>query len=173
VTATATDADLPDDQLTFSILSGPDGLTIDSATGEIVWTPTEAQGPGIFSVTVGVSDSDGNASDTTFNINVGEVNAPPVLAPIADQAINAGESVSFTATATDPDLPANTLTFSLGANAPAGATIDASTGEFLLTTNTADPDATFAFDVIVTDDGGLSDSQTVTIVVAAIQRAGV
>ena len=168
VTATANDADLPDDQLTFSIIDGPDGLVIGSATGEIAFTPTEAQGPDVYSVTVGVSDSDGNTSATTFEVQVGEVNLPPVLAPIAEQRVTVGQSVGFTATATDPDLPANALTFSLGANAPAGATIDPSTGEFSLATNAADPEATLEFDVIVTDEGGLSDSQTVTIVVSQI-----
>ena len=49
VTATATDADLPNDTLTWSVTDGPDGLEIDPTTGEITWTPTEAQGPGQFS----------------------------------------------------------------------------------------------------------------------------
>ena len=44
------------------------------------------------------------------------------------------DPLTFTATATDADLPANTLTFSLDAGAPAGGmTIDASTGVFTWT----------------------------------------
>ena len=38
--------------------------------------------------------------------------------------------MTFTATATDADVPANVLTFSLEAGAPAGATINGSTGAF-------------------------------------------
>ena len=167
VTATATGDGLSD-QLTFSIVDGPGGLTIDDSTGEITFTPTEAQGPSVFTVVVGVSNADGLTDQTSFDINVGEVNLAPVLAPIAEQMITAGESVTFTATATDSDLPANSLTFSLDQSAPSEATIDAVTGEFSLATDPADTDATFEFDVIVTDEAGLTDSQTVAIVVTAI-----
>ena len=42
--------------------------------------------------------------------------------------------LAFTATATDADLPANTLTFSLGSTgARGGMTIDANTGAFTWT----------------------------------------
>src|SRR5204863_479527 len=54
--ATATD---PDPQtLTFSLDPGaPAGAGIDPVTGAFTWTPTEAQGPGTFAVTVRVTDS--------------------------------------------------------------------------------------------------------------------
>ena len=41
--------------------------------------------------------------------------------PIGNQTVNEGSTLTFTATATDADLPANTLTFSLDAASPAGA----------------------------------------------------
>ena len=42
-----------------------------------------------------------------------EVNVAPVLGTIGDQNVNEGSALGFTATATDADVPANTLTFSL------------------------------------------------------------
>jgi len=43
-TATATDADLPDDGLTFSLVGAPEGAAIDAETGVFTWTPSEEQG---------------------------------------------------------------------------------------------------------------------------------
>ena len=115
-TATATDADLPANTLTFSPgrRATDAGMTIDPDTGVFTWTPTEAQGPGVYTVTVTVTD-DGFTTDTeTITITVGEVNVAPVLDPIGDQSVDELVELTFTATATDADLPANTLTFSPG-----------------------------------------------------------
>src|SRR5205807_5665924 len=59
----------------------------------------------------------------------------------------------FPSTATDHDLPANTLTFSL-VGAPAGASIDAATGVFTWTPSEAQGPGSYSFQVRVTDDGG-------------------
>ena len=68
----------------------------------------------------------------TITITVDEVNVAPVLAAIGDQSVDEGCELTFTATATDADLPANTLTFSLDAGAPAGACDRRATGVFTL-----------------------------------------
>src|SRR3989440_8969965 len=44
VSASATDADLPANTLTFALVSAPTGMTINPASGVISWTPSEAQG---------------------------------------------------------------------------------------------------------------------------------
>ena len=54
--ATATDADLPSNSLTFALVSGPAGLTV-AANGDLAWTPTEAQGPSTNVVTLRVTDN--------------------------------------------------------------------------------------------------------------------
>lgn len=77
-------------------------------------------------------------------------NSPPALEPIPEQSVDEGSQLTFTATATDPDSPAQTLTFSL-VDAPAGATIDPVTGEFAWTPD--DGPATVTFGVRVTDSG--------------------
>jgi hypothetical protein len=80
-----------------------------------------------------------------------------------------GSPVTFTATATDPD-EGDTLTFSLGATAPAGASIDSATGVFTWTPTAA---GTLTFEVTVTDAGGLTDTKQVTVDVSALALAGV
>ncbi len=53
----------------------------------------------------------------------------PELSTVTNVVINPGQTANFTATATDADAPAEWLTFSL-ASAPAGASINPSTGLF-------------------------------------------
>src|SRR5439155_25314816 len=48
-------------------------------------------------------------------------NRYPVLEPIPDATVFIGHSLAFTAHATDPDPPPQTLAFSLDADAPTGA----------------------------------------------------
>src|SRR5207237_8421003 len=57
VTNTASDTDLPANSLTFSLLSGPTGVHLDSTTGLLTWTPTESQGPSTNLITVRVTDN--------------------------------------------------------------------------------------------------------------------
>ena len=55
-TASATDADLPANTLTYSLVGAPAGASIAPSTGVFTWTPTETQGPATFNFTVRVSD---------------------------------------------------------------------------------------------------------------------
>ncbi|PYI86576.1 MAG: hypothetical protein DME26_08750, partial [Verrucomicrobia bacterium] len=73
----------------------------------------EEQGPGTNIITVHVSDNGSPPlSDTkSFAVFVNEVNSPPVLASIANKILNQGTTLTLTATATDPDVPANRLMF--------------------------------------------------------------
>src|SRR5437016_5350850 len=136
VTNTATDEDLPANTLMFSLEPGaPAGASINATNGVFTWTPTEAQGPSTNLITVRVTD---NASPPltdvrSFTIIVTEVNRPPVLTVPADQIIDELSALVVTNTATDPDLPANTLTFSLEPDAPAGTSINATNGVFTWT----------------------------------------
>ena len=59
--------------------------------------------------------------------------SPRCSAAIGNQTVAEGSPLTFTATATDADLPANTLTYSLTRRAGRGVTIDASTGVFTWT----------------------------------------
>lgn len=149
--ATATDADLPPNSLMFERVSGPPGLIV-SPTGQISWTPNETNGPGVFSVSVRVSDSQSPALTATqsFNITVNEVNAAPTLAGIADKTGDEGTSIGFAVSAIDADVPAQVLTFSLAEGAPTGATIN-SAGVFEWTPTEGQGPGTYPVTVRVSD----------------------
>jgi hypothetical protein len=169
-TATATDSDSPANTKTFSLDAGaPTGASINASTGVFTWTPTESQGGTSYNVTVRVTDNGSPAlSDfETISITVNEVNAAPVLAAIGNKSVNEGSLLTFTATATDSDSPANTKTFSLDAGAPTGASINASTGVFTWTPNASQGPATYNVTVRVTDNGSpaLSDFETISVIV--------
>ena len=83
---------------------------------------------------------------------------------IGNKSVNELVQLTFTATATDLDLPANPLTFSL-VGAPAGASIT-SGGLFSWTPTEAQGPANHTFDVCVSD-GALNDCETITVTVGS------
>lgn len=105
------------------------------------------------------------------------VNHPPQLAPLADRALHAGLRLVITNSASDPDLPANSLSFSLDPGAPPGATVDPVSGVFSWATSDANAGSTNLITVRVTDDGvpPLHDTRTFRVIVMArptVQSAG-
>ncbi len=147
--------------------AAPAGAVIDPLTGVFSWTPAESQGPGVYSVTITVTDNGtpNLSANQTFTVTVREVNRAPVLAAIADQTVRPAETFTLTFAASDPDLPANTLTFSLDA-APANASVT-SDGVFTWTPGFDLAGTTNSVVVRVTDNGApaLSGSQSFAIVV--------
>jgi hypothetical protein len=93
-------------------------------------------------------------------------NAPPVMAPIADQTLIAGQVLNLTNNASDPDVPPQTLTWSLR-SPPPGATINTNTGLIQWRPTIARSPGTNPMQVVVTDNGvpSLSDTQQFTVTV--------
>ena len=144
----------------------PVGATITTG-GQFNWCPTEAQGPGVYAVTVTVVDNVTQFADTeTIQVTVNEVNLAPVLTAIGNKTVNAGNTLAFTATATDADLPANTLTFSLDPGAPVGAAITAG-GNFTWTPTQSQAIGNYLITIRVTDNGvpALSDAKSFAVYV--------
>jgi hypothetical protein len=171
VTNIVGDVDLPRNTITFSLESAPKGVLLDPETGVLTWTPSEEQGPSTNLITVKATD-DGIPpfSDThSFTVVVKEVNAPPVLAYIADQVVLMGSELVITNFATDTDLPANHLTFSLDPGAPPDVLIDPSTGRLTWIPDVGQGPSTNQIVVRVTDDGvpPLSDSRLFKVIVLA------
>jgi len=174
-TATATDADLPAQVLTFSLVGAPEDAAIDAETGVFTWTPSEEQGPGEFTFTVKVCDDTDPTplcDEQDVTLMVTEVNAVPVLGTIADATIPELVEFIFTATATDADLPAQVLTFGL-VDAPAGAAIT-SAGVFTWMPSELQGAGVYTFTVVVCDDTDptpLCDEQDVTLTVTEVNAA--
>ncbi|MCB0195211.1 MAG: tandem-95 repeat protein, partial [Anaerolineae bacterium] len=166
VTVTATDTN----DLLFSLINEPAGSTLEDITGatnqvEFTWTPTEQQGPGVYTPTIVIEDlgAPGTTYTQSFTITVNEVNQAPVLAAIGDQSVKVNNTLSFTASSTDTDIPANALSYKL-THAPAGASINSSSGVFSWTPSQT---GTYTATVSVSDNGSptLSDSETINITV--------
>ena len=97
------------------------------------------------------------------------MNHPPTIASaLASYSILAGRTLAFTNTATDPDLPAQTLTWSLLAP-PAGAAINPSSGVFNWRPSVAQSPATNTLTIQVMDNGSpvLSATQSFNVTVRA------
>jgi hypothetical protein len=99
-------------------------------------------------------------------------NTPPTLNAIADRSVHKGFPLTFTATATDPDLPAQTLFYSIDAPVPSGATIGSGSGIFNWTPATNQATANYNVTVRVTDNGvpALSDTRTFQIAVLNLPK---
>jgi hypothetical protein len=175
LTFTATASDLDTNQtLTFSLANAPAGATIDPVTGVFAWTPTEAQGPGIYIISVRATD-DGEPPLTALKrvtITVNEVNTTPAFPVISNKTIDEGQPFSLNLAATDADLPAQSLTYSLDAN-PAGAALDAITGVFTWTPSEVQGPGTYDVTVRATDNGtpAMSDVRTFQITVREVNTA--
>ena len=173
-TATASDPDQPAQNLIFTLDPGaPAGAAI-TTNGVFTWTPTEAQGTNQYPIVVRVTDDDDSpkSSFQSVILFVAESNQPPVLAAITNRTGVPGDYINFTNSATDSDLPTNTLSYSLGAGAPAGAGIQAVSGRFEWTVPTNQPAGTNTITIIVTDNGTppRSHSRTFDVIIAAPLR---
>ncbi|MGY8689060.1 MAG: putative Ig domain-containing protein, partial [Verrucomicrobiales bacterium] len=170
LTASATDPDEPVQTLTYSLGNGaPSGASIDPSSGNFSWTPAAEQGPGDYSVAIGVTDDGAPAHTDTKSFNVSVTAIPevaPALGDIGSKSIDEGSTLTFTAIATDAD-PGQSLTYSLDDAAPSGAEIDATTGVFAWTPNEFQGPGKFNVTVRVTDDGNppQSDAETISITI--------
>ncbi|MBT7913764.1 tandem-95 repeat protein, partial [Candidatus Bathyarchaeota archaeon] len=150
----ATDSD--GDDLIYTVSGHPTGSTLE---GNIFsWTPTEGQA-GSYTLTFIVSDGRGGTDRKSGTITVERANRKPVLADIADQSVQEGQTLEFTLNATDPD--GDPLTYSVSGH-PAGSTLSGRAFTFTPTAaQTGASEVTFT----VTDDEGATDTQSVTITV--------
>ena len=167
--ADAVDTDLPEQVLAFSLVGAPTGAAIDPGTGVFSWTPAEDQ-DGDHTFTVQVSDGVTNTVES-LTLHVTEVNRAPSLSGVpADVTIPELVAYTFTATASDPDLPGNTLTLSL-VGAPAGAAISPA-GVFTWTPTEAQGPGDHVFAVRVSD-GTVNVDVPITLHVTEVSIAAI
>ena len=150
----AADYDPGSQTLTFSLDPGaPTGVHL-RPDGLFKWVPNEFQGPGIYSITVRVTDNGTpNMSATqSFQVTVNEVNSPPYFINVRDKYVKAGTLLTFQ-TGVDSDWPVNHLFFTMNPGTAQGATIDAASGVFAWTPTEAQAPGTNYVTVHVIDDG--------------------
>jgi len=153
----ATDAD--GDPLTYTVLSGPDGLTI-SGFGVVSWQPTPNQ-LGANSVQIEVSDGRGGVIRQDFVIDVVSqpVNSPPEIISTAPTSGTIGRLFAYDPAAIDPDN--DPLFWNLD-EAPVGVSVDEQTGA-IRWTPAADQRGLHTIGLRVTDPLGGSATQTLTV----------
>src|SRR5690349_12336633 len=136
----------------YLLLKAKAGARTD-ASGALGWTPHECEGPGTNTLTTVVTDNGVPPLSATnsFDVVVTEVNVAPVLPGQTNHTIGEQTLLVVTNTASDADVPANTLSYQL-INAPAGASIDAS-GVISWTPNESQGPGTNTLTTVVTDNG--------------------
>ncbi len=125
---TATDPDACA-SLSFQVLEGPDGFSVDPSTAQVQFVPGFNQA-GIYTVRLLVTD--GLATDTAQTVLVVEdINNRPIFtAVLPDTVLVMGRTFRYRFQAEDPE--GDPLTYTL-IEAPTGATIDPQSGQFVFT----------------------------------------
>jgi parallel beta-helix repeat protein len=169
VTFTATVSPVSGTETPPGMVTFLDGATVLGAAilngGSATFTTSSLAG-GNYVITASYSGGDNfNASTSAAITQTVNGNHVPVLDPIPDMGVGIGRSLTFTAHATDPDSPPETLTYSLAPGAPAGVQIDPYTGVFTASNLKL---GTYTITVQVTDSGSpsLSATQTFRVFVA-------
>ena len=148
------------DTLTFTLPTVPTGMSINSATGLITWTPT-AQQVGPQAVRVRVTDPGNLSAEQAFTVTVTPGNAAPSIISPPVTSATVGGPYQYAVMATDPN--GDTLTFTLP-TVPTGMSINSATG-LITWTPTAQQVGPQAVRVRVTDPGNLSAEQAFTVTV--------
>jgi hyaluronate lyase len=120
-------------------------------------------------MTVNTAGALGRSIGATFNIQ----NSPPsLIVPITSTNLNAGLTLYVTNSATDPDLPYQTLTFSLS-NSPAGAVINPASGLLSWRPAVSLANTSNSVTVVVTDNGSppLSATQSFSVIINPLTTA--
>lgn len=184
----ATDADLPAQTLTYA-LSGPDAaLFTISADGEVRFAaspdydnPLDQGGNNVYNVTVTVTDSGSPTLSTTQDLTVTVTpldDSTPVITSVATASVNENtpaSTVVLNVDATDADLPAQNLTYSISGVDAGAFTIDPATGEIRFVNS---PDAenptddgvnnVYNITVTVTDSGNPTSSTTQDVTITVV-----
>jgi hypothetical protein len=130
--------------------NAPEGMKIDSSSGQIKWTPSEKQGPGQYRVTITASGGESLQATTSISVEVLEANHPPVIEPIPTIVLTEEEEyqLDYTVRVSDPDEDSSDLLYQFKA-APDGMKIDQETGRITWAPSDAQLGATYTVTVEV------------------------
>lgn len=154
------------DALFYGLTLAPIGMVIDSATGIITWTPSQAQ-IGDHDISFTVWDYSELSDTQTATLTVSELitNTAPTITSEAIEVGMIAEQYTYAVIATDEETP--NLAYRLS-EAPVEMSIDPATG--MITWLPSDS-GLYAVSVVVTDEGGLADQQDFQILVDQINSA--
>lgn len=181
-TVRVTAADVDSDTLTFSLVPPPTGeqipsfVTINPTTGLVTISSADVnRGPGVATFRIGVQASDAATIGSGgrlpligrdfFTLRVNP-NAPPTIAPISNQTVEAGRTATINLSISDPDA-GQTVTNSVTCDRGSFASISGNT--LTLAPQAADV-GTATCTVTATDQFGLSSRAAFTVTIVQANR---
>ena len=173
------------DIVSYSITGGTDQalLAIDSATGNLSFiaapdfeAPADSDQDNVYVISVTATDIGGLLSIQQISVTVANVNEPPIF--VSSPAVNLFENsvaAAYTAVADDPE---NSVFYELVGGADLNQFMIVSpTGEIFFgappdheNPTDANADNVYELDLIATDDGGLTDTQSVQLIVDDVSQ---
>jgi hypothetical protein len=168
---------------TLSATNLPTGVLATFATNPItggastlVFTASNTVASGTSNVTL-IATAGLLSHTTTVALTLNSImlpNTAPVLGIITNRTVNVGQTVAFTASATDTDSPPQTLTFALLAGAT-NATLYTNSGAFSFRPLVTQANLTNSFTLKVSDNGApsLSATQSFSVIVNPLSTPGI
>ncbi len=149
----------------------PEGATIDANTGAVTYTPTARDANTTVNIPVKVTYSDGTIDETLAKIKVGQAQADSYQPEYTEAEGKAGTEATVSAP-NFKDVKGQATTkpegveFTIGKDAPTGATVDKTTGEVKYTPSIDDAGTVVNIPVIVIYKDGSADEVKAPIKVA-------
>jgi VCBS repeat-containing protein len=184
---TATDADLPVQTVTFAITGGADSASFSITPAGVLSfnaapdyeNPTDFGTDNVYDVTVTASDGAGGTTSQLIIVTVTPVNDnSPVFTSSAAQSVPENTTAVTTVTASDADLPAQTVTFSITGGADSASFSISPSGVLSFNAapdyeNPTDVGGDNVYDVTVTasDGAGGTTSQLISVTVTPVNDA--
>lgn len=153
----------------IGIIQGPRAAKFDHSSKQFQWTPGEADGPGTTEVVLQLQQGPATVQ-IRFNVQVQEVDSPPVFSSAEEMAAHPAQEVKLSIQAKDPDIPTSNIIYSLvdpGSDL-ANAKLDSKTGELNWTPPEVTAGEMVRVDVLAKEDSaaGLETKQALRIAVA-------
>lgn len=144
--------------ITWSKVSGPSNVTLNTSTGAFSWTPVST---GTYVHVLRATNAFGFDEDSFEVVGVGTGNVPPVVTQPSNRTVREGTPITFRILSTDSD--GDTVTYALQ-NAPSGALIVEDSGNFVWTPSGSQGPGIYPI-VVVVSDGQNASRSTFTIAV--------
>ena len=172
ISVTSTDEDLPIQTIIYSITDGADQLlfNLDPGTGDLTFiTPPDAEAPAdadtnnIYEIQISATDNGTPVRNAIQNISITviDINDPPVIESSSTPNIQENTTFVITVTASDVDIPAQGITYSVSGGADSALfTLDSISGNLSFITapnyeipNDQNLDNDYEIQITATDNG--------------------
>ena len=173
LTVAYSDPDTEDEgQLVISAENLPESATFDAATAQFSWTPSYDESGDYSGITVSLNDPAGLSDSKSFNLKVNHVNRAPQLSAVPAATGSENAPVAFALIGTDPDVEDEGKLVYACANLPAGAAVDAQSGEFVWSPGFTQA-GEFTLNFKLSDPAGLASEQNAVITISDVNRVPV